>query len=142
MDWKIQGLLALAALVTGLSVWRRGWRRTLLGPSNLEFKHLDGLLRNPSRIQRFDGSAAPADFSVQLKDDICTIIYSRSQRESARETLDINVPGTAGMVLHISAGTLVEFKRIGGSTHQLSELQSHQALYATLLLGRVRALIK
>jgi hypothetical protein len=141
VDWKIWTLLVLAALV-GISVWRRGWRRTLLGPSNLKFEHLDSLLRNPSRTQRFDGNAAPADFGVQLKDGICTVIYSRSQRESAHETLDINVPGMAGMVLHFSAGHLVEFKRIGGGTHQLSELQPEQALYATELLGRTRALIK
>ena len=141
MDWKMLALLGLAALVS-LSVWRRGWRRTFLGPSNLRFEHLDDLLQDSSRIHRFGRSAPPAEFNMQLRDGICSVVYSRSQRESARETLDINVPGTAGMVLHFSAGTLVEFKRIGGSTHQLSELQPEQALYATELLGRVRALVK
>lgn len=139
MTWQIWlGIGCVTFLL--FSVWRRGWHRTIIGMPNLEFEQLDLLLLEPEKVRRSDQSVPPADFSTQLRDDISSVIYHKSERGSLRETLDISVPTTAGMVLQFTAGHLVEFKRIGGATYRPPGLSREQIELANDLLERVRVL--
>lgn len=124
-----------------VSLLRGGfWGRLLAGPSNLKFEELDTLLQDSESVERNGLSAPLGDFSVQLRDEIGSIKYHRSTRGSLRESLDICVPGTAGMILLFTAGHLIEFRRIGGRTHQQPQLTQRERTSVNDLLQRVRTL--
>lgn len=134
--WMGVGIITLFFLAG----WQIGWKRILGIVPNLAFEQLSGLLQDAFMVERIDKTVPPADFSTQLRDTTGSVIYHRSMGGTLHETLDINVPGMAGMVLHFTAGHLVEFKRIGGTTHRPPGLQSEQVQYVNDLLERVRAL--
>tara|TARA_B100000508_G_scaffold133149_1_gene122761 strand:- start:1386 stop:1823 length:438 start_codon:yes stop_codon:yes gene_type:complete len=137
MDQSIWLILAVLA-VLALLVIRKGFFWTFIGPRNLRYDQLDELLQRGDGIELVAQEERGGAKQWQFRTREGSVMYFHS---AEKESLDVNVPGTAGLLIFFNRGQIVATQRAG--THYRNEqpkLSSVAQSQIAALLFRVREL--
>jgi len=104
--WLFMAILAVLALF----VIRKGLFYTFIGPRNLRYEALDELLQRGDGVELVAQEERGGTKQWQFKTYEGSVMYFRTGKN---ESLDINVPGTVGLLLFFQKGKLVATQRVG-----------------------------
>ena len=139
MDKEIWIIVAFICFVA-LYVIKKGWKSALLGRPPLSYDALDELLQRGDGINLEEKSDFTDVCFWHFKNYEGSVIYSRGKDDPPGESLDINVPGTAGIRFFFYGGKLMRLQRIGGLVNENPRLSPAANSSVSALLFRAREL--
>jgi hypothetical protein len=140
-----------ACLLILLFVPRQTIRRWLVGRPNFRLSQLQSLLLDPNFVKIEDmlkGARermpnTPWEIYSQLRGAHESVIYTK-WREGKKicEVLDVNVPGTSGLVLEFENSRVIRFLRVAGRIITKPQFSAEESDSIATLLVRVRNYIE